>query len=134
MHEIPELDDRGLCDFGLVTGGIIAVLFGLAFPWVFGFSYPLWPWILGGTLSVWGLAAPASLNPVYHYWMKFGLLIGKITTPIVLGIVFFCVIMPTGLVMRLFGHDPMTRAIDSVTQSYRVSSTKPAKDHVARPF
>ena len=134
MHEIPELDRKGLRDFGLVTGGIFVALFGLFFPWVLELSFPAWPWVLGGILAIWGLAAPATLRPIYRVWMKFGLLLSKITTPIVLGIVFFLVIFPTGLVMRSFGRDPMRRQIDSDATSYRVPSTRSPKENMERPF
>ena len=134
MHEIPELDRKGLRDFGLVTGGIFVALFGLFFPWVLELSFPTWPWLLGGILAIWGLAAPATLRPIYRVWMKFGLLLSKITTPIVLGIVFFLVIFPTGLVMRSFGRDPMKRQIDSEVTSYRVPSNKQPKETMERPF
>lgn len=46
-HEIPELDRKGLRQFGLVTGGIVAGLFGLLFPWLLERALPLWP-SLGG--------------------------------------------------------------------------------------
>ncbi len=134
IHEIPELDRKGLRDFGLVTGGIFVALFGLLFPWVLGLSFPTWPWVLGGILAIWGLAAPGTLRPIYRVWMRFGLLLSKITTPIVLGIVFFLVIFPTGLVMRSFGRDPMKRQIDSEATSYRVPSTKSPKENMERPF
>ena len=47
---IPELDRKGLRQFGIVTGGILAGLFGLFFPWLLEHSYPYWPWIVGGLL------------------------------------------------------------------------------------
>ena len=131
-HDIPELDAKGLRKFALTTGAIIAVLFGLLLPWLFGFNYPTWPWILAGVLGAWGLVHPPSLAPVYKGWMKFGLLLSKITQPIVLGIVFYIVIMPMGLVMRLF-RDPMARKVHTDDDSYRV--VHPDNDHsMERPF
>ena len=134
MHEIPELDRKGLRDFGLVTGGIIAGLFGLFFPWLLQSQIPLWPWVIFSVLAVWALAAPMSLRPVYHMWMKLGLLLSRITTPIVLGIVFFVVIMPIGLMMRIFGRDPMARRLDKATKTYRIKSHKTTKENMERPF
>ena len=134
MHEIPELDRQGLRQFGLVTGGIFVGLFGLFFPWLLEIAIPTWPWVLGGVLAVWGLAAPGTLKPVYRAWMKFGLLLSRVTTPIVLGIVFFLVIFPTGFAMRLFGRDPMNRQFDDEAKSYRVSSIKAPKESMERPF
>ena len=134
MHEIAELDRKGLRDFGLVTGAIFVALFGLLFPWVLDLSFPTWPWVLGGILAIWGLVAPGALRPIYQVWMKFGLLLSKITTPIVLGIVFLLVIFPAGFVMRTFGRDPMKRRIDTASTSYRESSNKRPKETMERPF
>jgi len=134
VHDIPELDTRGLRRFALVTSTLVVVLFGLAFPWLFDAGYPMWPWILGLGLSVWGIVAADSLRPVYRGWMKFGLLLNRITTPIILGIVFFVVILPIGLAIRLKGRDPMARSFDENAKTYRVSSTKPTKKSMERPF
>jgi O-antigen/teichoic acid export membrane protein len=133
-HEIKSLDRKGLREFGIVTGAIVAVLFGLFFPWLLATRIPLWPWILAGVLVTWALLAPGSLEPVYRGWMRFGLLIGSITTPLILGIVFFLLIMPMGLVMRTFRYDPLSRALDKEAASYRVPSRKPDAKSIERPF
>ena len=133
-HEIPELNRVELRDFALVTGGILVLLFGLFFPWLLEAKFPLWPWIVALVLGGWGLAFPMSLQPVYRAWMKLGLLLGKITTPIILGIVFFGLILPMGLVMRLRGRDPMTRRFDDSAQSYRIKHEKAPRKSVERPF
>jgi hypothetical protein len=134
VHDIPELDDKGLRRFALVTGGLLIALFGAVLPWLFEFPYPLWPWGLGGALGLWGVVAPASLNPVYRAWMKFGLILNRITTPIVLGIVFFLVILPIALVLRLSGRDPMARTFDDASETYRITRSAAAKSSVERPF
>ena len=133
-HTIPELDRRGLREFGLVTGGIIAGLFGLFFPWLLEFSIPVWPWVVGGVLGLWALAAPMSLRPVYYWWMRFALLLSRITTPIILGIVFYLVFLPVALVMKLMGRDPMARRFDQGATSYRVPSHKAPRDQLEKPF
>ena len=134
MHDIPTLDRKGLREFGLVTGGIVAGLFGLLFPWLLDYRVPLWPWLVFAVLAAWALAAPGTLAPVYRAWMKFGLLIGRVTTPLILGVVFFFVIMPMGLVMRLAGRDPMARRFDEAAPSYRVPSMQRPKEHMEKPF
>ena len=87
-----------------------------------------------GILGAWALIAPESLRPVYHWWMRFALVLSRITTPIILGIAFYLVIMPVGLIMRLVGHDPMARKLDSELQSYRVISKKPSSENMEKPF
>lgn len=133
QHEIPDLDRQGLRRFGLVTGAIVAVLFGAFFPWVLERAVPLWPFVLGGVLTVWGLVAPASLGPLYRAWMRFGALMSRVTTPIVMGVVFYVVIAPIGFVMRLTGWDAMRRRFDPSLRSYREASQKPPREHLERP-
>jgi hypothetical protein len=132
-HEIKDLDRKGLREFGLTTGGIVAVLFGLFFPWVLERPIPRWPWVIAGVLIAWGLVAPMSLQPVYRGWMKFGLLLSKITTPIIMGIVFYLVVTPMGIVRRMTGNDSLARRFDA-SASYRVPSPKPPAKNLEKPF
>jgi len=137
MHDkdIPELDAKGLRKFGLTTGAIVAALFGGLIPWAFGLHYPTWPWVLAGVLGLWALAAPATLNPVYRGWMRFGLLINAVMSRVVLGIVFYLVVLPTGLVMRLTGKDPMRRRFEPDAASYRQPPSRALQSkHMENPF
>ena len=131
---IPDIDRQGLRSFGLTTGAIVAALFGLFFPWLLEASYPLWPWAILGVLGIWALIAPDSLKPVYRIWMRFGLLLSKITTPIIMGAVFYLVVLPFGLALRLLGKDPMRRRIDDAAESYRIKSIKTSKENLENPF
>lgn len=131
---IPELDAAGLRRFAFVTGGIVAVLFGLGFPWLLEAGIPVWPWVLAGLLAAWGVLAPASLRPVYRGWMRFGLFMHRIVSPLVLAIVFFAVITPFGIVMRLLGRDPLSRKLNPAAPSYRVASRKSSRNSMERPF
>jgi hypothetical protein len=133
-HEIPELDRKGLREFGLVTGGIVGALFGLFFPWLLERPVPRWPWVIFGALGLTALAAPLALRPVYKWWMKFGLLMSRITTPIIMGIVFYIVLTPMGLIMRLAGKDYMARRRDRNVASYRVKSVAHPPNRVEKPF
>jgi predicted membrane metal-binding protein len=149
-HSIPELDSKGYRDFALTTGGIVAGLFGLFFPWLlerplptwpladYGVVTPLawvsWPWMFFIVLGIWGLIAPMSLRPVYTNWMKFGLMLSKITTPIIMGVVFYVCFAPMGLVMRLFGKDSMARKLDESATTYRVPSVKAPAKNLEKPF
>lgn len=63
-----------------------------------------------------GTFAPTALSPVFRTWMRFGLALSRVTTPIILGIVYFLVITPTGFVLRLLGRGPLTHR--AVSGSY----------------
>ena len=132
--DIEKLDAKGYRKFGLTTGAIIIGLFGLAIPWIFSLNYPKWPWILGGGLGAWALLAPATLQPVYAGWMKFGHVMNWINTRLILCILFYAVFLPIGVVLRLFGKDPMHRKLDKTLASYRVKSHHDLKNNVERPY
>ena len=133
MTELPPPDRKELRTFGLMTGGIVAVLFGLLLPWLFSHAFPLWPWIVAGVLGSLGLLAPAALGPVYRLWMKFGHVMGAINTRIILGLLFYVIFTPVGLAMRLFRWDPMRRR-KSDGGSYRVVNHPKSPKHMERPF
>lgn len=133
--EIPDLDKAGLRKFGLTTGAIIVVLFALFFPWVFDIAHmPMWPWIVAALLWVPALLKPAALLPIYRAWMKIGHAIGWVNTRIILGVIFYVLVMPMGLIMRLFGKDPMNRKRDSSVSSYRIKSYSEPKDRLEKPY
>ena len=135
MHSIQELDEKGLREFGLLTGIILSVLFGLLLPWQRSYSLPLWPWIVSAILWFLALLAPAILNPIYTIWMRIGLVLSWINTRLILGIVFYVLIMPTGLLMRGFFHqDPMARKLDTNQQTYRIQVQIKPKESMEKPF
>ncbi len=134
MHAIPELDARGLRQFALTTGALVAALFGLILPWLFGLTFPLWPWPLAAILMLWGLAAPRSLRPVHRGWMRLGLLMNRVTTPLILSLVFFVVFVPAGLILRLAGKDPMKRRPRPDAESYREPSQETTLESMEKPY
>lgn len=68
--------------------------------------------LLGVTLLLAGLLVPGRLGPVYRAWMRMALAISKVTTPIFMGAVYFLVLTPTGLVMRLVGRRPIQHRLE----------------------
>ena len=133
-HKIPELDKKGLREFGLTFGAVFVVIFGLFFPWLLERDWPAWPWVVAAPFWALALVYPMWLRWVYRGWMRFGLVASRIMTPLVLGIVFFVMISPMALVMRLVGKDPMRRTLDPKQTSYRVKSTKSPEEKLERPF
>lgn len=132
-QKIPELDAKGLREFGLTTGAIVAVLFGLVLPYLLGRPIPTWPWIIAAILIGWALAFPRTLRPVYRGWMRIGLLLGKVTTPIILTLVYFVAIVPASVVLRILGKDLLQRKRDD-SESYRVPSKNPSVSNMEKPY
>jgi len=80
----------------------------------------LWPW-MGGAAVLFLIAAvlvPASLNPLNRIWLKFGLLLHKIVNPVIMALLFFGTILPTGLVMRAMRKDLLRLKFDPNADSY----------------
>jgi tetrahydromethanopterin S-methyltransferase subunit G len=134
MSDIPRLDRKGLRDFGLLMGTIIAVLFGLLLPFLFKHHFSLIPWLLA--VSFWGLAifTPNALEPIYQVWMKIGRAIGWVESRIILGIVFLIMVIPMGLIMRLIQRDTMARKFIFQTSSYRIASQQKSKVSMEKPY
>ena len=94
----------------------------------------LWALGLGAVLVSLGLLLPAVLAPVFKVWMKVGHILGWINTRIILGILFYGLITPMGVVMRLFGWDAMRRVLVRDAQTYRVVRQPRPKSHMTRQF
>ena len=132
--EDKKLDKKILREFGLITGGILVFLFGLFLPWLLEHEFPSWPWIVAGILWTLAIILPMSLDPVYRVWMKIGHVLGWINTRIILGIMFYIIFLPVGLILKLAGKDPMTRKLNKTQGTYRVIHPVPPKNHVERPY
>jgi hypothetical protein len=79
-----------------------------------------WVWFVGGSVFflLAGLFLKPVLRPVYVVWMKFAFILGWLNTRLLLGVFFYLVVSPVGVVMRLVGRDPLTRKIDRSQSSY----------------
>ncbi len=121
--------------FGLIFGGLVIILFGLLIPYLAGSLWQKpWPWYLGTAVILLALIWSASLKPLYLVWMKFGDIAGWINTRIILFLLFFFVIFPVGLLMKLFGSDPLHRKADGKVDTYRVTCNEVDKDHMEKPY
>ena len=89
--------------------------FGLVFFVVF-LIFSFWPLTYDGSIRIWfaiisliflilGLMNSKLLTPLNKLWFKFGILLGSIVSPIIMGIVFFLVVTPIGIFMRFLGKD-----------------------------
>ncbi|MCV6639183.1 SxtJ family membrane protein [Candidatus Albibeggiatoa sp. nov. NOAA] len=126
---------KQLREFGLIMAGMIAGLFGIIFPYLFSKPFPLTPWIIAAVFVGFALIVPIALRPVFWLWMRIGDVLGWINTRLILGILFYFLITPLALVMRIFGYRPLElRAKQPELDSYRtLSKPRPIK-HIERPF
>jgi hypothetical protein len=129
----PRADRTELRNFGLIVGGIFAVL--AVWPMVFrGGSARLWLLAVAAVLLGPALVAPRVLAPAHRAWMALGAALGWVNTRIVLGVVFFAVVTPMGLALRLGRRDPMQRAFEPGATTYRVPCQARPGTHMTRQF
>ncbi|MFC1665573.1 SxtJ family membrane protein [Pseudomonadota bacterium] len=131
---ILELDAHGLKKFGLTFALIIAGAFGVLVPWIFDLEFRWWPWIVAVIFVIWSLTAANTIRPFYRLWMRFGLVLNAITSRIILGIVFYLMILPMGMIMRFRKNDPMARTWNHNSVSYRTPSQKPKENQMEKPY
>ena len=119
--------------------------FGIVFAVVFALI-ALWPMLFhGGSVRFWALAvalvflalafaAPQVLKPLNRLWFLFGLLLSKIVSPIVMGIIFFVTVTPIGLIRRMKNPDPLDQAFDADAASYWIVRDKDALSSMKKQF
>jgi hypothetical protein len=120
-----DVGPKAIRNFGIMFCVVFFVLVGLIVykhweqwsiiahhPWAWGFA-------LAGFFALGlGYLWPKVLIGPYRLWMGFALLLGVIMSGIILSVVFYLLITPIGLIMRLFGQDPLHRKIDRQAASY----------------
>ena len=89
--------------FGLVFFAFFLII--AVYPLTIGENPKYWLIILSLIFLILGLLKSNILSPLNKLWFKFGLLLGSIISPIVMGIVFFIVITPISLIMKILGKD-----------------------------
>jgi hypothetical protein len=120
MHETFEREEETSLpserSFGLLMGGVLGVLALLNW-WHVG---RVWPW-LAGVAALFLLAAlfwSAVLQPLNKAWYKLGLLLNAVVSPIVMGLLFYGAVWPTGMFLRLRGRDLLRLKLDTKADTY----------------
>ena len=110
--------------------------FGLVFFIVF-LILGFWPITNGGEIRIWlvvisliflvlGMMKSKLLTPLNKLWFKFGMMLGAIVAPIVMGAIFFIVVTPIGIVMSIMGKDLLNKKHDKKKETYWIKRIKPA--------
>jgi hypothetical protein len=108
-----ELSNR---TFGLIFAAIFLLI--ALFPLINQGEPRNWALAITAFFVVTSLAIPKILTPLNLLWAKFGQLMHKITNPLLMGMVFFLTVLPTGIMLKLLGKDPMRRKKDPQAKSY----------------
>lgn len=121
-HE--EIKGSSNRSFGLV---FVVVFFLIAvWPVLFGSaSVRIWALTISGGLLFFSLIMPRVLSPLNRYWTQFGMMLHRITNPIIMGLIFFLTVTPTALVFKALGKDPLRLKLDPEAESYWIHRDPP---------
>ena len=108
--------------FGIVFFVVFLII--ATYPLINGDGLRLWSLIISIVFLFLGLLNSKILNPLNKLWFKFGIFLGKIISPLVMGVIFFIVITPIGLLMRLLNKDLLNLKFNK-TSSYWIEKTEP---------
>jgi hypothetical protein len=112
-------------NFGFVFAGVFAVLALL--PLFKSGHVRWWAVAVSGAFLLVALLRPALLGPLNALWARLGLLLNRIVSPVALLIVFCVAVLPTGLLMRLMGKDPMRLRFDARARTYWIERVPPGR-------
>lgn len=102
--------------FGLVFAGVFAVVALL--PLLHGHPVRLWALPVAALFLGVALIRPALLAPLNRLWFRFGLALGKVMTPVMMGLLFVGAVIPTAIAMKLLRKDPMQRRLSADAATY----------------
>lgn len=112
--------------FGLLMTCFFVVVAG--FSW-WGGSSAWWQiWLpIAGVFAFLAWLCPGALGPLNYLWFRFGLLLHKAMSPVIMGLIFFGAFLPVGTLMRLFGHRPLHPGFDAEISSYWIARARDAQ-------
>ena len=119
MNEIKISSNR---NFGIVF--FIVFLVVATYPLINSSEIRIWSLILSLLFLILGLINSKILTPLNKLWFKFGIFLGKIISPIIMGIIFFFVVTPIGFIMRLLSKDILNLKYNN-ENSYWIKKTGP---------
>ena len=108
-------------------GFVFAIFFTLIglFPLIYSDGIHYWALVTAIIFLILGTLFPNYLKPVNYLWFKFGLLLHKIVNPLIMGFLFVTTVIPTALIMRMLGKDPLKRRFDRSIKSYWIKRQPP---------
>ncbi len=134
MRTLARHDRRELRAFGLGFAFMVVMVFWGLLPWLGDRPRPAWPLIAGAVLVLGGLAWPPSILPLHRAWMPIARVIGFINTWVLLGAVFFGILLPIGLALRVLGRLQYRSGFQRDLETYRIKVAPGHDTRLEEPF
>jgi hypothetical protein len=134
MKPLTIRDRRELRFFALGLAALLVIAFWWWIPWLRERPQPLWPLLVAWVLVMMAWAYPPSVYPVYRLLLPVSRLLGWINTWLLLGTVFFAILLPLGWLLRRSGKLQYVTGFDRTKASYRVPVSKDHETNLREPF
>ena len=109
--------------FGIVF--FVVFLFIALYPITYSEDIRIWSLIISFIFIILGLLNSIILTPLNKLWFKFGVILGKMISPIIMGIIFFLVVTPIGLIMKVLGKDLLRLKFNKKDNTYWIEKNGP---------
>ena len=109
--------------FGIVFS--IVFLIVSLYPLISSEGLHIWALIVSATFLLLAYVAPKTLAFPNKLWFKFGMFLGSVIAPIVMTLIYFVTVLPTGIIMRLLGKDLLKQNLDKNAKSYWIERREP---------
>ncbi len=134
MRILTRDDRKELRHFGLGLAVLVALIFWGLLPWLGDRPRPAWPLVAGGILAALALAWPLAIHPIYRVLLPIARVLGVVNTWLLLGAVFFGILLPVGWVLRRMGRLQYEARFDPDAASYRIEVPRDHTVRLEEPF
>jgi hypothetical protein len=134
MRVLTPKDGKQLREFGLGLALLVVLIFWGLLPWLGDRPRPAWPLVAGGVLALVALVWPVAIYPVYRLLLPVAKVVGVINTWLLLGAVFFGMLLPIGWVLRLLGRLQYETRLDPSAATYRIDVDPDREVRLEEPF
>ena len=121
MTNLPKLPSNR--NFGVVFFFVFLII--ALYPLIFNGSVVKWSLVMSIIFLALGLINSKILTPLNKLWFKFGISLGRVISPIIMALIFFLVVTPTGLIMKILRKDLLNLKYDKKKKSYWIEKNGP---------
>ena len=133
--QIDKTDTKALKDFAVTMSWAFPLVFSVLLPWLFSYSIHYWPFAISAILMTLYFVAPGAIYYPFRVWAVIGGVLGWINTRIILGLSFYILIAPIGILLRFIGKLQYRRKMPTNSSSnYRAPEAKSKKQSLEFPF
>ena len=128
-------DHKALRQFAWQMAIAVPLFFAGLLPWLFERPVHEWPFVISAVLLVSAYILPITLYPIYVVWIIFASILGWTNTQIILGLAYFLLILPLGMVLRMLGKLGYVTRLEPNLKSYWIDRTTPPRpENLKEPF